>query len=340
MDWRNLQKSIEKKEFSGVCLLHGHDEYLKDISIKSAIAQYVQSGLEDINISKIVTADFDKIKEAIDSLPFMVDKRIVIVDSFKYFYSPKNQYKSQDMEKALKLHKNIIENEYKECCIFMLCRGKVDSTNPLYKLYKKNNLSISYNNITEKDKADIIVKIAKESDMNISNSTAMFLIRYTGGDLLSIKNEMDKLKSYSKGEVSIADIEKVCHASVDYNVFAMIKAIDQKRKSEALKIFRDMLKSGEYLGGIVSLIERQYRVFAFIDDIEKEYGTRVDYDELEKRLGVKNFVIEKMYRQGKHMDKSDRTAIIKRCADADYLVKKGKLNDKAAVESLIINLMA
>ncbi len=44
----------------------------------------------------------------------------------------------------------------------------------------------------------------------------------------------------------------------------------------------DMVRNGEYIGSILSLIARQYRVYAYIDDIENEFGRNINYNELEK----------------------------------------------------------
>lgn len=340
MHWQQLDKLIESKEFFGVVLMHGAEEYPKDIAIDKAISLNVPDGIEDINISKIAADDIEKIKESISMPPFMAEKRIVIIDSYKKFYANKNQYKTQDMTNTVAEFKQILEKEYKDCCIFFLCRGKVEATNPLYKLFKKNDLNVSYDKVTESEKADVLLNVAREKGMDISASVINFLIRYTGGDLLSLINEMDKLGNYKEDSIVVNDIEALCHASTDYNVFNMIKAIDAKREQVALKILKDMLRGGEYVGGIVSLIERQYRVYAFIEDIQREFNGRIDFDEMEKRLGVKSFVIEKMYKRGQRMNKAKRDDVIRMCADADYLAKRGKINDVTALESLVIKLMA
>ena len=339
MHWLDLQKAIEQKRFAGICLMYGAEEYLKDIAVNKAIALSVPAGLEDLNISKIVSGDIVKVKEAVSMPPFMAEKRIVIIDSYKKFYANKNQYKTEDMQNAVDALKEIADKEYNDICIFFLCRGKVEATNPLFKVLKKKDLVVSYNKITENEKTDVLLETAKQKGIDISPSVVSFLIRYTGGDLLALENELGKLQSYKEGRIEIKDIESVCHAGTDYNVFNMIKAIEARREHEALKILRDMLRGGEYVGGIISLIERQYRVFAFMDDMEREYRGRIDYNEMEKRLGVKSFVIEKMYKQGKRMSKEKRDDVLRMCTDADYLAKRGKINDVAALEGLVIKLM-
>jgi len=340
MHWQDLYKSIEGKTFSGICLMHGLEEYLKDVAIDKAIALNVPAGLEDINITKITSDDIKRIKETINMPPFMAEKRIVIIDGYKKFYANKNQYKTEDTINIVDEFKEILSREYIDSCIFFLCRGKVDSTNPLYKLFKKQDLAVSYDRVTETEKTDMLLSIAKQKGVDINASAINFLQRYTNADLLVLENELDKLDNFKDGKITVGDIEAVCHASTDYNVFNMIKAIDAKREQDALKILKDMLRGGEYIGGIVSLIERQYRVFAFIEDMEKEYHGRINFAEMEKRLGVKSFVIEKMYRQGKNMDKEKRDNILRMCTDADYLAKRGRINDVVALESLVIKLMA
>lgn len=340
MHWQDLYKSIENKECSGVYLLHGREEYLKDAAIDKAIALNVPSGLEDINISKITSDDIRKIKEAINMPPFMAEKRIVVIDGYKKLYANKNQYKTEEMKNTVDEFKEILSREYSDSFIFFLCRGKVEATNPIYKLFKKHDFAVSYDKVTESEKTNVLLNIAKQKGIDINASAINFLQRYTNADLLVLENELDKLTNYKDGRITANDIESVCHASTDYNVFNMIKAIDAKREQDALSILKDMLRGGEYVGAIVSLIERQYRVYAFIEDMEKEYNGRINFAEMEKRLGVKSFVIEKMYKQGKRIDKEKRDNTLRMCTDADYLAKRGRVNDVAALESLVINLMA
>ena len=340
MNWQQLEKEIEGKKFCGACLLYGNEEHLKDALIKKAVDINVADGLHDLNVSKIASDDIEKIKESAAMLPFMAEKRIVIVDSYKKFYAPKGQYKSEDMISATAAIEKIAEDKNSDAIIFFLCRGSVDAANPLFKIFKSRDLAVSYNKITEKEKADVLKKAADDMGMDISLSVINFLIKYTGGDLLMLENELAKLQAYKSGTVTAKDVESICHASADYNVFNMIKAIDAKREHEALRILKDMLRGGEYIGGIVSLIEKQYRTYAFIEDMQREFGGRTDYLEMEKRLGVKSFVIEKMYKQGLRIDKEKRDRILSMCTDADYLAKRGKINDEAALESLVINLMA
>ncbi|MEX1376099.1 MAG: DNA polymerase III subunit delta [Eubacteriales bacterium] len=340
MNWQQLEKEIESKKFCGACLLYGDEEHLKDAVIKRTININVADGMQDLNVSKIAVDDIEKIKESADMLPFMAEKRIVIVDSYKKFYVPKGQYKSEDMKAAVEQIGEIADKKNSDAIIFFLCRGKVDAANPLFKVFKSKDLEVSYNKITEKEKAEVLKKTADENGMDISISVINFLIKFTGGDLLMLENELAKLQAYKKGAITAKDVERVCHASADYNVFNMIKAIDAKREHEALRILKDMLRGGEYIGGIVSLIERQYRTYAFIEDMQSEFGGSVNYAEMEKRIGVKSFVIEKMYKQGLRIEKEKRDKILRMCTDADYLAKRGKINDEAALENLVINLMA
>lgn len=339
MHWQDLYKSIESKKYSGICLLHGSEEYLKDAAINKAISLNVPAGVEDLNISKVTSDNIKKIKEAIDMPPFMAEKRVVIIDGYKKLYANKNQFKTDEMKNTVGEFKEILSREYVDSCIFFLCRGKVESTNPLYKLFKKHDFAVSYDRVTESEKTDVLLNIAKQKGMDINASAINFLQRYTNADLLVLENELDKLNSYTDGRITAQHIEAICHASTDYNVFNMIKAIDAKRGQDALRILKDMLRGGEYVGGIVSLIERQYRVYAFIEDMDKEFKGRINFAEMEKRLGVKSFVIEKMYRQGKRMQKDKRDSILRMCTDADYLAKRGRVNDVAALESLVMKLM-
>ena len=123
------------------------------------------------------------------------------------------------MKNTVDAVKVLLERQYTDCCIFFLCRGKVDAANPLYKVFKSKDIAVSYDKITENEKTDVLLKIAKEKNIDISASVINFLIRYTNADLLSLVNELDKLNSYKRSKIQIKDIEEICHASTDYNMF-------------------------------------------------------------------------------------------------------------------------
>ena len=226
MNWKQLDESIKNKEFSGFCLMYGEEEYLKDAAIKRAVSAFVPRGLEDINISKIEADDIDKIEESVRMLTFMA-------------------HKSEAVVQAADAVEKMMQQKSDDVCSFFLCRGKVEAANPLFKIFKRGELAVSYDKVTEKEKEAVLKEIADEKGMDISASVINFLINYTGTDLLTLVNELDKLSCYKTGKIQTDDIKKLCHASTDYNVFAMIKAMEQKRKSEALKILKDMLRGGE-----------------------------------------------------------------------------------------------
>lgn len=119
----------------------------------------------------------------------------------------------------------------------------------------------------------------------------------------------------------------------------MINAINNKQTGKALTIFRDMMNNGEYLGAILSMLERQYRTYAYIDDIKKRYeGKKIDYEKIAQALNTKAFVVKKMYAGGLRLTKQKRDMIIQKCADADYQNKRGYINEEDAVEKLIMEL--
>ena len=131
MNWQQLDESIKSKEFSGICLMYGREEYLKDEAIKAASKVFVPSGLEDLNIIKIESDDLDKIKESVSMPPFMAQRRIVIIENFKSFFAGKNQYKTDEMEETVGAIENLLNQKSKDMCVFFLCRGPVEALNPL-----------------------------------------------------------------------------------------------------------------------------------------------------------------------------------------------------------------
>lgn len=335
MKWTQLKQDIEDKTARGVYVLHGDEEYLKDYAINRCKNLFVDKSLEDLNVNVFDNPLFKDILFAGSTPPFMAEKRVIIVRNYKGFYDKTQNAAKQKSEEL----DSLINNISPDCCVFFLCRGRIPTANALLKIAKKHKRDVSYTNIKDDEKIKMISDIADELNMTLDRYTASFLLNYTNASLIEIENELKKLQSFTDKKITINDIESICHASTSYTVFTMINAINNKQTGKALIIFRDMIKGGEYLGAILSMLERQYRTYAYIDDIKKEYeGKKIDYEKIAQSLNTKAFVVKKMYAGGLRLTKQKRDMIIQKSADADYQNKRGYINEEDAVEKLIMEL--
>ena len=81
IDLGTLNKNIKEKKESNCYILCGLDEMLMKETIDKLSKNFVDDGLENLNISKFYGDDLsaEKLKDAFETFPFMGEKRVVII---------------------------------------------------------------------------------------------------------------------------------------------------------------------------------------------------------------------------------------------------------------------
>ncbi len=336
MDYKSFFKNIKAGTMSGAYLLYGEEEYIKDMAVESIINTYVNQGLEGMNVVKLngSECDYAKIENACMTLPFMAQRRIVIVGDYDLFKSSAMQLKQASVVEKIEKHKNILKQCPKETILLLMQRGAVNDT--IVKLFDKTQKA-DFKHPTAGDKEKALTNMAKKANLNISNSNIRTLIEFTSMDLLAINQEVMKLKSYvCDNEVTEDDIFAICTAGTEYSIFTMLNCITNKNGAKAISIYRQLIMEGQSPQSIISMIERQYRALFYMRDIR---NTQKDYQDVADKLRTKKFIIDKMERLTSKVSRDDVKKIATWCADADYLIKRGKISVESSAEMLIMRLI-
>lgn len=338
MDFGEFSKKVKSDTIGGAYLLHGGEEYIKDLAVKTVTKKYVAQGLKDINYDKIDCAerDISDIEKAIIQLPFMSPKRVVTVYSLALFKMSATQLKQSGNAKTIETIKKIIKQCPQETVLLFAARGQVSSA--LVKVFAADKRDVEFKPPKASQKGQYVARMARDADLDVSSSVINMLIEYTGMELLELEGEILKLKAYAANEkVTQEDIEKVCTAAVEYNVFKMLKLIAAKDGARAIAEYRKLILSGQSPQAVISMIERQFRALFYIDEIKS--AGKSNYKDIANKLSTKDFVIRNMEQTARHLSKEKIKKIAKWCADADYLVKRGKISADNSAEMLIVRLM-
>lgn len=96
----------------------------------------------------------------------------------------------------------------------------------LKKYADKNGIVCEFNTLTQNELVKFIAKWANANGKFISQVNATQLISLCGRDLNMLKNEIDKISAYAKGEeISDEDIEKLATVTLESKIFALSDAV-------------------------------------------------------------------------------------------------------------------
>ncbi len=334
MNYSEFSQKIKSGEVGGAYLLHGDEEYIKALSVGAVNDKFIADGLKDLNYFKLDASECDisKIEEAIIPFPFMSEKRVVEVYGLELLKTNSSKQNKDDMSRL----SQIINRCSDETVLLFIVQGKASSG--AVKLFSEENRSIDFKLPNESQKIQYLKRMAKKAELVISDNVLKILVQYTGMNLLELELELNKIKAYvDEKEVGQEDILAICPPAVEYNIFKMLKHITNRQGGEALAEYRKLMLSGQSPQAVTAMIARQFRSLFYLKELNGL--SNEDLKKAAGKLGTKDFVIKNMNRIASRLDENRIQEIVEWCADADYMVKSGKISVDNSAEILIMRLI-
>ncbi len=317
-----INEHIKSGEYSSVYLIYGEEEYLKKQykdKLKNAII-----GEDTMNYSYFEGKECSSkdIIEIGNTLPFFAEKRLIIIENSSFF-------KTSNDEMA-----DYIKN-IPDYLIIVFIENEVDKRNKVYKAVNSNGYICEMKQQPTSVLIKWIAGILKKEEKTIDKQAVELLLSKTGVSMDNIRSELDKLISYclDKSEITVQDVEAVCTTQTVSRIFDMITAIAMKRQHQALELYYDLLTLKEPPMRILYLIVKQ---FNGILQVKEELANGIGNAQIASRMGVAPFIVGKYVTQAKYFTIDEIKSALNDCVDIEERVKNGKLDDKMAVELIII----
>ena len=257
-----------------------------------------------------------------DTLPFFADKRLIIIENSSFFKSA-----NDEMADYLKNTPDYL--------IIVFIESEVDKRNKVYKAVNSNGYICEMKQQPTSVLIKWIAGILKKEEKTIDRQAIELLLSKTGASMDNIRSELDKLISYclDKSEITQQDVEAICTTQTVSRVFDMITAIAMKRQHQALELYYDLLTLKEPPMRILYLIVKQ---FNGILQVKEELADGMGNAQIASKMGVAPFIVGKYVTQAKYFSIDEIKQALNDCVDVEERVKNGKLEDKMAVELIII----
>ena len=326
-----------------VYLFYGTEKFLINFLIEETKKKFVNPGFESMNYIYMdgQKVNFSDIENANETLPFMAEKKVVIVEDYSVLMK-----KSREDDEAEERMTEYIKNpNTSSILIFLLNTDKIDGRRKIFKALKKHAQVIELNKLTGNEPSGWIEKHLREKGKKISRSGVEKIIEYTGyfdnegdTDLLSLKNEIKKLADYTgdRDTVTSEDIEAVITKSLQSSIFNLVDAIADKNLSKSVRNLENMLESGGVVPVILHMIARQFRMIYSVKlYINRGYTQGAVRDKMNIRY---DFIMNKLVKQSRNFSVESLEKAIKDCADLDLEMKTGKIEERLGLEKLIIKI--
>ena len=321
---QTLNNHISSGAYSDFYLLYGEEDYLIRY-YRSRLSEGILCGPLSGNINyrhyDSDTADADDIAEQAKLAPFFADNLLIVVEG------------SGLLKKASSLSEKLVDKAESTKIIFV--ERDVDKRNALYKFIKANGTVCEFRHYKDNELMSWIASYLGRAGVRITAKACDYLIDRVGISMSRLVGEMDKLISYvgDKAYVDTDDVDAICTTLLSSRIFTMMDYIVSGKRSEALKLYADLLAMKESPTSILYLLTRHYNILVMIKELYDQPDSAVA-----GTVSVPSFSVRKYRAQANAYKKDELVNILNECVDTEEKIKTGRSTAQIGVELLIIGL--
>ncbi|MEG0742744.1 MAG: DNA polymerase III subunit delta [Clostridia bacterium] len=324
---------VKTAQIADAYLFEGAEEYIKQQALAQLCAKLLPAGLEEMNCTELSDPDADALIAAAETLPFMGEKRVVVVRECALLV---NEGKVESESKADALCEYITHISPSTCLVFYV-KGKADGRKKLYSLLKKKNAIVDFSPMSDAECADWARRTMRRNGKALDANTAARLVFTVGRSAALLKQEMDKLASYleDREAVTAEDIDAICTRSTECTVFQMVDAQVAGKNDVAFGLLRDMVRAGENRMVILAMLLRQYRILYHMRGLLDE---RVPQQSLAGVLGIPPFSVGRTQQQARQFSRERLRSAYDALLQLEFDMKGGKMAQDGCAEAALLML--
>ena len=340
-----VAETLNKANIANVYLFVGEENYKKRL-YREQLRKIITAG-NDMNYSYFEgkNIDFGKVYDSVVTLPFFSEKRMVVVENSGAFAAKKKigeeesfVEESAPAESGGKsdtlLEKILTELPQTTCLVFL--ENSAAKNKRVYKMLAAIGSVVECNPDTEAEVIKWLAKGFAQAGKKVRQSTLQLLIDRVGLDYDRLRQEYEKIVSYSGDRVEICDddVLAVTMADIESKIFDMLSAMGQKNVKKVLEKYYDLLSNHEHPLYILAMIRIQFRTLLQTAELRNKGYTTA---EVARMLKKRDFVIAnaEKYLKG-YFKMKDVRNILEEISETDKKMKNGEIGEQTGVEMLLI----
>jgi DNA polymerase-3 subunit delta len=287
---------------------------------------------------------------ACDTVPFMADRRMIIVHGLLSRLDPTRGARGQETgeEEQPAWKRDFWEglSAYLPTLppfarlIFVESRT-LSASHPIFRLVrtegeKKRAFVRLFRLPKDQDLPPWIRQRARDHGGKINRGAASLLAALVGSDLRSLDQEIDKLVLHADGRpVNTEDVRTLVSRARDANIFELVDSVGSRQTEHALRLLHGLLDDGEAPLYLLAMLARQVRILIQVSEL-RDQG--LSQQEIASRLKLHPYVVEKGLAQARNFEMSQLEAAHQRLVETDWAIKTGRADGVLALDLLVTQL--
>ncbi len=334
MTWNEFYKSVKDGSFESIYCFTGPEAYNKREALAALRRACLPAGLEQLNEVTLEGVSAQTIIDSAETYPVMCPRRLTIVRDWKPLMPGTAKDEEADVERML----GWLDNAPDTSIVVFYMTESLDARKKLGKKLCKLPGFIQFDYLSGATLAKWCAQQLKPLGKTIASDAVTELTAMAGQDLSRLSGELKKLAAYVEDEkqIGVADVRRVVSPSPEYTVFMIMDHLLTGRLAEATAVANTMLQAGSNAMGLISMLENQLRIDTHLKLALSSGGS---VPEASRLLGIKEGRAYFAAKQIRSISAEALKARYMACFAADYDVKSGKLNDRAALNALMLKIV-
>ena len=325
-------------------VLIGEDDY----SIRQALEE-IKNGVGDETARLTNTTVLDgktvtpeQLRGACDAIPFLGEKRLVIVEGLLERFEPGGK-----TGRRKPLNKNESSDEYRTIAEavkdlppfteLVVIGGKIKVKNPLLREFSNLSRVRNFKSLNHLQLEQWVEKRTREAGGSITPQAVKTLLRFVGNDLWAMANEVDKLVLFAGDKrIEEDDIKAVVSSAREESVFTMVDAVLEFRTGTAQSMLQQLYMQGFSPVHILVMLTRQVRIILQMKNMRAQGKSK---SEIQSNLGLtSDFVLRKAWEQADRYSPARVGELYHRLLETDISIKTGRMEGAIALNILVAEL--
>lgn len=325
-------------------LLYGEDTLSLDEKLAALRAIDAPADLYDVNSTTIdgASANLTELEMAWSAMPFLADKRVVIVRGLLARFEPRRgraRGASRPRSKAAAgewdgLGDRLANAPPSTELIFV--EGSVARNNTLFRAISKVAEVHRFALPSAREMPQWVRERADKMGAAIEPRAIAALTEAIGNDTRLVDMELQKLALYRSGQrIRRQDVDAMVSYAKEANIFAAVDAALEGRAGVALRMKHQLMEAGSSPIYLLTMIARQVRFLILAKDL-KSRGLR--QDEIGERMSLRGYPLTKTLQQEGRFSAQQLVEMHRRLLEADLSIKTGAADEQTALDTLIVAL--
>ena len=283
---------------------------------------------KDINIT-IYDLDKDSLEDVLEDLnTYGLFEQYKIIELLSLDRILKDEFKNE--QKKLLKYLNDSNNN----CLLFLVVSK----------FEKKKIYTQIKDLSKYIKIELDSKKYIKDELEgykLDNRVISLIDEYCAGDIIKIRNECYKLKTYKidSKEITCDDVEKLVVRKIveDSSVgFEFVRVLAEKNVKESIRIYKELKLQGLKSEVIVGMMASQFRVLVQVKD-QEDKGI-YNYNDIAVKLNLNPYRVKKTKELTRLFSKIELLNIIIDLQEIDLKLKTTNLNSDVLIETFIMKL--